>query len=484
MSSTISRRSFLISLAAGATVVGFDPLGRSWVTEAEAAPLVGIPPLDGELLTDPASLQQAANDFGHIVHRTSRAVLRPGSVDDIVTMVRFCNRHLIPVAARGQGHSTFGQPQVEDGLVIDMGPLSTVHHVGADRAVVDAGTVWSEVLTAALEEGKAPPVMTDFLELSVGGTLTVGGIGGTTFRHGFQVDNVLSLEVVTGEGRLVTCSPRRNRDLFEAVLAGLGQCALIVRATVRMVRATELVRVYLLTYSDLAAFTSDQRLLIADGRFDYVEGQVVPDPAGGWSFLLEAAKFFTPPRLPDDEVLLDGLQFDSGGMQEPDLTYSEFQNRLAFLPSIPGWTTDPHPWINLFVPASFVDDYVSDVLVDLEAGDVNGPILLYPFWSRRATRPMLQIPDQRVVFLLALLRTAVPVPSVPSVDEMLRSNRELFEQARDVGGKQYPIGAIPFTRSDWRDHFGDQWDRLVAAKRRYDPNRILTPGQGIFRPPS
>ncbi len=330
---------------------------------------LGIPPLDGELLTDPASLQQAANDFGHIVHRTPRAVLRPGSVDDIVTMVRFCNRHLIPVAARGQGHSTFGQPQVEDGLVIDMSTLSTVHHVGADQRSGRRGD--SLELRCSRQrwlKGKAPPVLTDYLELSVGGTLTVGGIGGTTFRHGFQVDNVLALEVVTGEGRLVTCSPRRNRDLFEAVLAGLGQCALIVRATVRLVRATELARIYLLAYSDLATFTSDQRRLIADGRFDYVEGQVVPDPAGGWSFLLETATFFTPPRFPDDDLLLDGLRFDDGGRQEPDLSYSGFQNRLALLPSIPGWTTDPHPWINLFLPASVVDDYVSDVLVDFKPG--------------------------------------------------------------------------------------------------------------------
>jgi FAD/FMN-containing dehydrogenase len=79
-----------------------------------------------------------------------------------------------------------------------------------------------------------------------------------------------------------------------------------------------------------------------------------------------------------------------------------------------------------------------------------------------------------------MLRTAVP-PLRSVVDAMLTSNRALYEQARDLGGKQYPVGAIPFRRSDWRDHFGDEWHRLVAAKRRYDPNGILTPGQGIPR---
>lgn len=486
MASTTSRRSFLISLAAGAVVVGFDPTGRSWVTEAEAAtPLVGIPPLDGELRTDPTSLQNAADDFGHIIHRTPRAVLEPGSVDDIVAMVRFCNRQLIPVAARGQGHSTFGQPQVENGLVIDMSTLSTVHHIGADRAIVDAGAVWSAVLTAALAVGKAPPVLTDYLELSVGGTLCVGGIGGTTYRHGFQVDNVLALEVVTGDGRLVTCSPHRRRDLFDAVLAGLGQCALIVRATVRLVQATQQVRTYLLPYRDLAIFTADQRRLIASRRFDYVEGQAVPEDAGGWSFLLEAAKYFTSPQVPDDAALLDGLRFEPGGAEITDQPYFDFQNRLAptveLLKSIGVWFF-PHPWINLFLPASATNGYISDVLADFDAGDINGPVLLYPIWSRRSTRPMLQLPDEPVVFLLALLRTAPPDPAI--VEAMVASNRALYEQARDVDGKQYPIGAIPFSRSDWVEHFDRQWHRFVAAKRRYDPNRILTPGQGIFPPPA
>jgi FAD/FMN-containing dehydrogenase len=285
--------------------------------------------------------------------------------------------------------------------------------------------------------------------------------------------------------RRVRCSPHHNRDLFEAVLAGLGQCAVIVRASVRLVRATQQARTYLLPYTDLATFTADQRRLILSRRFDYVEGQVVPADTGGWSFLLEAAKFYTAPDVPDDAALLRGLRFVPGGEQITDQSYFDFQNRLApiveLLMSIGLWFF-PHPWINLFLPASAVDRYVSDVLDDLTPDDVNGPILLYPYWRFRLTRPMLQVPDARMIFLFALLRTTVP-PDPAIAEAMVAANRVRFERARDVGGKQYPIGWIPFSRADWRDHFDDQWHRLVAAKRRYDPNRILTPGQGIFPQP-
>lgn len=53
-----------------------------------------------------------------------------------------------------------------------------------DRVVVEAGATWSDVLRATLAQGKAPPVLTDYLELSVGGTLIVGGVGGTTSAFG------------------------------------------------------------------------------------------------------------------------------------------------------------------------------------------------------------------------------------------------------------------------------------------------------------
>ena len=92
-------------------------------------PFDRVPPLDGVLVTDPTSLAGAARDVGEIVHDTPVAVLRPGSVEDIQKMIRFCRRFRIKAAARGQGHTTFGQSQVEGGLVIEMGTLNAIHSI-------------------------------------------------------------------------------------------------------------------------------------------------------------------------------------------------------------------------------------------------------------------------------------------------------------------------------------------------------------------
>lgn len=483
MKNNASRRNILQGLMKIAVVVGFDTTNCSWATSASPAhSFVNLPHLDGVLYTDDATRANVSDDFGHLVHRHPKAVLKPGSIDDIVNIIRFARTHSLKVAARGQGHSCYGQAQVEEGIIIDTSTLNKIHSISAKQAVVDAGVVWSQLLHATLQQQLTPPVLTDYIELSIGGTLSVGGIGGASHRYGVQVDNVLSLQVVTGEGKLETCSPDKNRDLFEAVLAGLGQCGIIVQATIRLIEAFTHARVFLLYYDDLATFTHDQRLLIEDERFNYVEGQVVSDPNGGWRYVLEAASFYTPPNEPDNISLLASLSYTRGTEQIEDKTYFDFLNRLAptvaFLQSIGVWS-NPHPWINLFVPSTAVEQYVGDLVSTLTLADTgNSPILLYPVKSDRFKLPLFRTPNEQVVFLFSILRTA-PLDDA-TVRKMLDDNRRFFEKNRDIGGTRYPVDAIKFFHSDWQQHFGSAWSRLVNAKRRYDPDNLLTPGQDIF----
>jgi cytokinin dehydrogenase len=471
-------------MTAGSVVVGFDLIKRIWAIRTQPVfGLIALPPLDGKLLIDEASRAAAADDFGHIIRQKPLAVLRPGSIDDIIAMVRFCNSHQIKVATRGQGHSTYGQAQSRNGLVVDMSSLDAVHHIGRDYAVVDAGTRWSSLLKATLAHGLTPPVLTDYLELSVGGTLSVGGIGGAAGQHGTQTDNVLELDVITGEGRLETCSRTRGRRLFEATLGGLGQCALIVRATVGLIPAPTNARTYELYYHDLRMFTADQRRVLTEGRFDYLEGQAYPDPNGGWRYLLEAAAFFTPSSVPDDAALLDDLRYERGSQEITDLSYYDFLDRLApsvaYLKSTGEWYY-PHPWWNVFLPDSATDSYLDSVLKYLGPEDIGGSgvVLVYPIRRDRLKTPLLRIPEEPVIFLFALLRTAPPDPR--AVASMIADNRMLYDRARALGATAYPIGTIPFSRQDWSSHFGTTWTMLSEAKRSCDPHNLLTPGHDMF----
>ncbi len=484
MDSRLGRRAFLTGLtgAAAAAVVAFDPAGLGWVTEADASPGgISVPGLDGELVVDDASRAEAADDYGNIVHRTPIAVLRPGSVRDVVTMVRFANRHRLQVAMRGQGHSTFGQAQVRAGVVIDSRTLATIHEIKADRAVVDGGVQWLDLIQATLAKGLTPPVATDYLGLSVGGTLSVGGVGGATSHYGLQVDNALALEVVTGDGRLLRCSATERPELFRTVLGGLGQFAIIVRATVRLVRAQTTARVYNLFFADLESLTAAQRTALADRRFSYLEGQLIPAEGGGWQYMLEGVAYYTPPSTPDDAALTAGLNAVSSQVSE--LPYFAWLNRIYDLVEQLKALNLPGPWINVFLPDGATDEYVANVLATTPPADAGGVVLLYPVPNELINRPLVRLPESPVVFLLALLRAVSP-PSDAEVQRLLGVNRALYDQARAVGGTHYPVGAIPLTPADWRAHYGPRYAEVALAKLRFDPRHVLTPGQGIFHKPS
>ncbi|MGI8336816.1 FAD-binding protein [Actinomadura scrupuli] len=466
-----------------------------------AGPLTGLPPLDGRLLLDAPARSRAADDFGHLVSRRPLAVLVPGSVRDVQVLLRHCRGHGLPVAARGQGHATHGQAQVAGGVVVDMSALREVR-VREGAVVAQAGARWSDVLRETLPRGLTPPVLTDYLELSVGGTLSAGGIGGATGHHGSQADNVLELEVVTGTGEHVVCSPARGSDLFRAVLAGLGQCAVIVGATMRLLPAPATVRRYRLRYPTAPALMAGQRRAARDGRFDSLQGQIQPSPdgSGGWCQVLEAVAFHRGSVPPDDAALLadlgdlgsagggvvrggGGRGGETGTREIADLSYAAFLDRLA--PSVAELTaagewSRPHPWWNVFLPDPEADAFVSAVLADLTPADLGtgGVILLYPFRRPPVRVPLLRVPAGRLAFLFALLRTASADATDPAA--MIEANRGLYRRAGALGGTRYPVGSVPMSRSGWRRHFGPAWPAFAAAKRRYDPGGILAPGQRIF----
>lgn len=438
-----------------------------------------VPDLDGELRFDAASLATAASDFGGLIRQEPAAVLRPGSPEDVATMVRYCRERGLQVAARGQGHSTYGQAQVPSGVVIDLGALDSVEvREDAAVAVVQAGARWSALVRACLGKGLTPPAFTDYLELSVGGTLSAGGLGGQIGRHGTQVANVLELQVVTGEGELTTCSPTARPDLFRAALGGLGQCAIITRAALRLVPAPRSVRFYTLMYPSVAALTAQQERLIREARFDYLIGQVLRTP-DGWAYMLEAAAYDA--TAADDTRLTDDLGALSAEAQ--DIGYFDFLNRLAPLvkefEAMGEWQR-PHPWYDSLLPASSVHQVVTRTLDGLEAEALgrSAVILLYPVLTAKCTTPLPVMPDGELVYLFSLLKTASE--DAHPAEEMVAANRRQYDVTVEAGGRWYPIGSVPLTRDDWARHFGPFWNEFAAARRRYDPDGVLTPGQRIF----
>jgi cytokinin dehydrogenase len=471
-----SRRTFVKTLAASAVVLGFSPDHGTWITQAHADQGIEfdrLPRLDGAMHLDDPSLDAAAIDFGRLVRERPVAVLRPGSVRDLSRILRFAQEHKLRVAVRGRAHSIYGQALVEHGIAIDMSTLATIHHVSKNRAIVDAGCSWGDVLNATLAEGLTPPVTPDYLGLSVGGTLSIGGISPTTFRFGAQVDNVVSLQVVTGDGRTLWCSETRRPDLFEAALAGQGQCAIIARATLRLIPAPSSVRAFALQYRDVATALDDAERLTEDGRFSGVVVFAAPSP-GGPIFILIATYYYSFPEEPDHAMLLEGLHHAPDGVQISDLTYLQYSDRVQGpFPEL------PHPALSLVLSGSTATAFIENALARLTPADLGAFSVIQIFaWPTSVfNRPLFRVPDGKRCVGFAVLRYA----TTPAMQEqMLAGNRTLYDDNRILGGTIYPFSAVQLTSEDWRLHYGTYWKTLLAAKRRFDRENILASGPDVL----
>jgi len=196
-----------------------------------------------------SATNSVAKDFGGLNRVPPMVVVRPADSGDVALAVRAAaETATVTVAARGNGHSINGQATAKNGLVLNMQGISehpfdvVVSSETEAYADVSGGALWEDVLKRCVSGfGLAPRSWTDYLALTVGGTLSNAGVSGQAFRYGPQLSNVTELEVVTGRGETVICSPSDNSDLFFAVLGGLGQFGIITRARIPLQKAPQMV---------------------------------------------------------------------------------------------------------------------------------------------------------------------------------------------------------------------------------------------------
>ncbi|KAH7528032.1 cytokinin dehydrogenase 6 [Ziziphus jujuba] len=477
--------------------------------------------LDGHFNYD--DVHHAAKDFGNRYQSLPIAVLHPKSVSDIATTVK----HIwdmgptseLTVAARGHGHSLQGQAQAHRGVVINMESLKghemKIYTGKFPYVDVSGGELWINILHESLKYGLTPKSWTDYLHLTVGGTLSNAGISGQAFRHGPQISNVHQLEVVTGKGKVVNCSREQNEDLFHSVLGGLGQFGIITRARISLEAAPAMVKWIRVLYTDFATFTRDQEHLIsAQNKFDYIEGFVIinrtgllnnwrtyfnpQDPArasqfksdGKTLFCLELAKYYNLDKaeMVNEEVqkLLSGLSYIPSTLFLSEVTYVEFLDRVHVsevkLRSKGLWEV-PHPWLNLFIPKSKIHTFAEGVFGNILTQTSNGPILIYPVnKSKWDNRTSVVIPEEDIFYLVAFLTSAVPSSTgTDGLEHILTQNRRILEfcEIATLGVKQY----LPHytTQEEWKAHFGPRWEVFAQRKSIYDPLAIFAPGQRIFQ---
>ncbi len=159
-------------------------------------------------------------------------IVEAATAGDVRAALRFAREHDLSFAVQSTGH---GAVQVPDGgLLLKTTAMSRVE-VDAGRRVarVGGGAVWSDVIAAAAPHGLAPLSGTS-PTVGVTGYTLGGGTGWLSRLHGYAADSVVSFEVVTADGELVTASAAENPELFWALRGGSGNYGVVTSLEFRL----------------------------------------------------------------------------------------------------------------------------------------------------------------------------------------------------------------------------------------------------------
>jgi FAD/FMN-containing dehydrogenase len=172
--------------------------------------------------------------FNGMIDKHPALIARTVDIADTVAAVNFARENKLTLAIRGGGHNVAGFGTCDDGLVVDLSRMKGIRVDPAKRTVrAEGGCTWGDVDHATHAFGLAAPggliSTTGIAGLTLG-----GGIGHLTRKYGLSCDNLISADVVTADGRLITASADQNADLFWGLRGGGGNFGVVTSFEFRL----------------------------------------------------------------------------------------------------------------------------------------------------------------------------------------------------------------------------------------------------------
>lgn len=171
--------------------------------------------------------EEARTLWNAMIDRRPALIVRAAGAADVVATVNLAREHGVVFAIRGGGHNIAGNAVCEGGLMLDLSLMKSVRvDPGAKRVRVEPGATLGDVDRETHAFGLALPVGINSTTGIAGLTLG-GGFGWLSRQHGLTIDNLLSVDIVTADGRLRRADVSENADLFWAVRGGGGNFGVV-----------------------------------------------------------------------------------------------------------------------------------------------------------------------------------------------------------------------------------------------------------------
>ena len=179
--------------------------------------------LQGTLLAPrDADYEAARHVWNGMIDKHPALIARCADTADVVHAVTFARERELLLAVRGGGHSFPGYSTCNGGLVIDLSPMRSVVVDAAGRSARAAGGAWGADVDAAAQQHALATTLGEISNTGIAGLTLGGGFGWLSRRFGLACDNLISVELVTADGKVRHVSAQDEPELFWAIRGGGG----------------------------------------------------------------------------------------------------------------------------------------------------------------------------------------------------------------------------------------------------------------------
>lgn len=421
-----------------------------------------------------------------MIDRRPELIVRCLGAADVMASVDFAREHKLLLAIRGGGHNIAGNAVCDGGLMLDMSLMKSVQiNPTTRRAYVEPGATLKDFDHEAQAFGLAAPLGINSTT-GVAGLTLGGGFGWLSRLHGLSVDNLISVDMVTADGKLVHASAKSHPDLFWAIRGGGGNFGVVTQFEFALHPVGPQVLAGLIVFPH-----SEAKKVLAQYR-DFVDS--MPDQLSIWTVLRQAPPLpFLPEKVHGNNVVILALFFpgnvDEGlrlieplrgfgtvlGEHVGEMPYKAWQQ--AFDPLLTPGARNYWKSHNFSELSDDAIDLVTRYAGALPSSQCEIFFGLIGGQANRVASDATAYPHRDVLYAMNV-HTRWNEPAED--DKCISWAREYFNaSAPFASGSVYVNFMTQEETGRIGEAYGPNFKRLVEVKKKYDPDNLFRQNQNI-----
>ncbi|WP_439026636.1 FAD-binding oxidoreductase [Haloarchaeobius sp. DT45] len=429
---------------------------------------------------------EARQVWNGMIDRRPAVVARCTGVADVVEAVTFASEHDLVVAVRGGGHNVAGTAVCDDGIVVD---LSEMNGVFVDRETMTVRAQGGATLGDVDRETQLFGLATPFGVISktgIAGLTLNGGVGHLRRKYGLACDGLVSVEVVTAAGEVLVASEDEHPDLFWAVRGGGGNFGVVTAFEYALHEVgPEVFGLFVVHRGEHAA---DVLSLLREFDTDAPrEASVVPF----LGFVPEQVEF-PAEAWGDPMVAILGCYVGPAGkgietfarFRDIDTPILDVSGPMAFT-TLQSMLDEEYPdGRNYYWKATYLTDLSDDIVELLVRRWAESPSMLSTVDVWQLGGAIADLPQDATAFWHRdkpfMLTFEANWEDPADTDANVAWVRDSLEEVRSMPVAGGGYGNFPgFDEDPAQSLFGENLDRLVEVKTRYDPGNLFRLNQNV-----